>query len=211
MEGAVAGDGREEAADRGDPALAGGLGALDDERRGAHADHHAVTAAVERKGRVLHLLVERGGARGDEPGADPLHHVVGRGVVGRDDQDAAAAAGADPVLGEARGKPHRAAGRVDLRVRAARADQLGELRVPHREDPEEEAAIEGVVLLLEELPEGGDLLVDVGEGLRGDAPGGEGGAERLQLGEALAALVVDVVALDALGEGVVARGKPRRR
>jgi hypothetical protein len=83
--------------------------------------------------------------------------------------------------------------------------------VAHREDPEEEAAVEGVGLLLEELPEGGDLLVDVGEGLGADAPGGERSAERFQLGEALAALVVDVVALDALGEGVVDRGTRRRR
>ena len=106
----------------------------------------------------------------------PIHSIMWseRGVVGRDDQDATAAACADPVLGEAHGKTHRAAGRVDLSVRAARADELGELRVPHREDPEEEAAIEGVGRLLEELPEGGDLLVDVGEGLRRRRPGWRG-------------------------------------
>ena len=34
------------------------------------------------------------------------------------------------------------AGRVDLGVRAARADQLGELRVTHRQHPEQEAAVE---------------------------------------------------------------------
>ena len=102
----------------------------------------------------------------------PIHSIRWSDVASsaRDDEDPAAAAGADPVLGEARGNPIERAGRVDLGVRAARADELGELRVPHREDPEEEAAVEDVGLLLEELLQGGDLRVDLGEGLGGDAP-----------------------------------------
>ena len=39
------------------------------------------------------------------------------------------------------------AGRIDLRVRTARADQFGELRVPHREHAEQETAVERVRLL----------------------------------------------------------------
>ena len=209
VEGAVAADRGEESRDRGDSPLAGRFGALDDEGRSAHPDDHAVAAAVERKRRVLHLLVEGGRARGDEPGTDPLHHVVRSGVVGRDHEDPAAAAGADPVLGEPGREPHRGAGGVDLGVRPTRADELGELRVPHREDPEEEAAVEDVGLLREELLQRRDLRVDLGEGLGRGPLRRERRPERLELGEARVSLVVDVVALQALGERVVA-GEGRR-
>ena len=71
------------------------------------------------------------------------------GVVGGHDQHPAAAPGADPVLGERDRLRGARAGGVDLGVRPARPDQLGELRVAHREDAEEEPAVEGVRLLLE--------------------------------------------------------------
>jgi hypothetical protein len=63
----------------------------------------------------------------------PIHgsSVVVASSADHDDH-AAAAAGADPVLGQARRPGRRRARGVDLRVRAARADQLGELRVAHR-------------------------------------------------------------------------------
>ena len=115
--------------------------ALHDERRGAHADDHPVAALVERQRRLLDHLVGRGGARREEARADPVHQCRG-GVVGGDDHDPPAAPGADPVLGERDRLGGARARRVDLRVRPARADELGELRVAHRQHAEQEAAVE---------------------------------------------------------------------
>ncbi len=82
-------------------AFARGLGALDHQGRGAHAHDQAVTAAVEGNGGVFHHFVGGGGPAGQEAGAEPLHQVVGGDVVGRDNDHAAAASGADPVLAPA--------------------------------------------------------------------------------------------------------------
>ena len=76
--------------------------------------------AVERHRGVLDVLVRGGGARREEAGAHPAEQVVGRDVVGGDDHDALAAAGADPVLGQSDGLRGAGAGRVDLGVRPAR-------------------------------------------------------------------------------------------
>ena len=93
-------------------------------------------------GGLLDHFVGGGRAAGQEAGADPLEQMVGGDVVGRDDDHAAAAPGADPVLGQRHGLGGARAGRVDLRVRPAGADEFGELRVAHRQDAEQEAAVE---------------------------------------------------------------------
>jgi hypothetical protein len=89
-----------QAADRLHAALAKRCGALDDEARRAHAHHEAVAATVERQHRVLDALVGGRGPAGQEAGAEPIQQRVAGDVVSRHHDHAAAAAGADPVLGQ---------------------------------------------------------------------------------------------------------------
>ena len=142
VEGAVRGDRAQHLADRPESALFGGLRALQHHRRRTHPHDHAVPPAVERNGGFFHDIVGRRRAAGQEPGAEPLDQVVGRDVVRRDDDHPAAAPGADPVLRQSDRLGGARARRIDLRVRAPCADQLGELRVPHGEHPEQETAVE---------------------------------------------------------------------
>ena len=98
----------------------------------------------------------------EEAGAEPLEQVVAGHVVGGDDDDAPAASGVDPVLRQ-RDRLRRARARgVHLRVRAARADQLGELRMAHGEHAEQEAAVERIGLPLERRAALVDEAVDLG-------------------------------------------------
>ena len=83
------------------PRSAAASGALHHQRRGAHPHDHAVPPAVEGNRGFLDDVVGRGGAAGQEAGAEPFDQVVRSDVVGRDDDHAAAAAGADPVLRDA--------------------------------------------------------------------------------------------------------------
>ena len=95
--------------------------------------------------------------------------------------------------------------RVDLRVRAARADQLGELRVAHGQDAEQEPAVERVGLLLEQAAEVVDAPVDLGErDLVRVAVVEHPVAQRLQRGQPLAVHAVDRVAGDLVGHLVEA-------
>ena len=122
------------------------------------------------------------------------------GVVGGHDQHAAAAPGADPVLGERDRLRGARAGGVDLRVRPPRPDQLGELRVAHREDAEEEPAVEGVRLLLERALEVVNAPLDLVEHHRiGAVVVEHPRPQRLERGEALAAHVIRGVARDLVG------------
>ena len=130
-------------------ALARGRGALDHDAGRAHAEDHPVAAPIERQRGVLDQLVGGRGARGQEARADPRQQRLGGHVVGGHDHHAPAAPRADPVLGHRDGLRRARARRIDLRVRPARPDQLGELGVAHREHAEQEAAVEVVRLLLE--------------------------------------------------------------
>ncbi len=203
VEGAVRGDRAQHLADRRDPTLARGVRALHDERGGAHAEEHAVAAHVERQRGVLHRLVRRGRPRREEPGADPREHLVGGRVVGGDHDDPPAAARADPVLGD-RHRLRRAGARgVELRVGPARADQLGELRMAHREDAEEEAAVELVGVLLELEPHVVDAALDLRP--RDLVALGHPGENLLELRELLPAAAVGPEPVELVGELVVAR------
>ena len=131
----------------------------------------------------------------EEAGAEPLEQVVAGHVVGRHDDDAPAATGADPVLRQRDRLRGAGARGVHLRVRAARADQLGELRVAHGEDAEQEAAVERVGLPLERRAAVVDEAVHLG---RQDvvAVGRlvEPGAQPLEEVELLAPRAVGVIA-----------------
>jgi hypothetical protein len=168
VEGAVERDRGQHLADRLDAALAGRLGRLDDERGCAHADDHPVAAAVERGGSVLDAASVAAAPRGEEARADPGQQDVGGHVVGGHHDDPAAPAGPDPVLGDRHGLGRAGAGGVDLGVRPAGADELGELRVAHRQGAEDEPAVEGEGFDLEQVTQVGDPPVDLGSG--GSAP-----------------------------------------
>ena len=207
VEGAVGGDRAEHLADRLQAALPRGLGGLDDERRRAHPDDHAVPAPVERRRRVLDHVVGRGGAGGQEAGGDPGQQRVAGDVVGGDHDDPAAAAGPDPVLGQ-RHRLRRARARgVDLGVGAARADDLGELRVAHRQAPEQEPPVEGERLGVEQVAQLADAPVDLG---RGRLVAAHPGPHRLQGEQLLATAPVGVVPSGPRRRRR-SRGTPRRR
>ncbi len=206
VEGAVGRDRGEHLADRAQPPLPGAVRVLDHEGRRAHSEDHAVAAAVEGQRRLLDHLVRGRGARGQEPGADPLQHAIGGDVVGSHHQHAAAATRADPVLRHGEGLGGAGAGGVDLGVGAPGADVLGELGVTHRQDAEQEAAIEVVRM-------GGDLVahrVDAVLELRAQHLAAAGAvvqarAQGLEGLELAVAGVVLLVAGDLVGEGIVAR------
>ena len=146
VEGAVGRDLAQHFADGMNAAFTRGFSALDHQRRGAHAHNQAVTALVEWSGGFFDHFVRGCRSARQEARAEPFDHVVGGDIVGRDDDDALAAAGANPVLRQRNRLRRGRAGGVDLRVGTARADVLGELRVPHRQSPEEEAPVEDIWL-----------------------------------------------------------------
>ena len=180
--------------------------------RRAHAEDHPVPSAIERQGGVGDVVVGRRCTAGEEAGAEPAEEVVGRDVVGGDDDDSTAAAGADPVLGDGHGLGGAGARRVDLRVRTAGADEVGELRVAHRQDAEQEAAVEAVRLVVDELAEVVQPPVDLVER---DVGSVELSTRRTRIGLELGPLRRDgCVGGEGIGldrELLDARGTPMRR
>ena len=201
VERRIGGDRSEHFADRLQPALASGLGRLDHEGRCAHAEDHPVAPTVERRRGVFDVFVGRCGATGEEAAGEPGHQRVSSGVVGGHDDYAAATPGANPVLGERHRLRRRGARGVDLGVRTAGPDDLGELRVTHREHAEQEPAIEAVRVRLHLGAEVGDQAIDLGRGRLGALHAGPHPFEGEQV---LTACAVGHVGLDVLGEAVVA-------
>ncbi|OPZ52609.1 MAG: hypothetical protein BWY91_02247 [bacterium ADurb.BinA028] len=201
VEGAVGDDRAKHLGDRLDATLASGLGRLDDQGRRTRADDHAVPTPVERRGRILDQLVGGGGAGGEEAGAHPRHELLASGVVSGDDDDPTGPPGADPVLGDRDGLGGAGTGRVDLRVRAAGADDLSELRVPHRQHPEEEPAVEVERVLVELTLELRDEGVDLGADRLAAI---EVGPDAFEGEQVLAAGAVLAVVADLVDEVVVA-------
>ena len=142
MKCAVCRHGSEQFRDRLQPASArGGLAFYNDGGR-SHSGDHAVSPAVERGRRIFRVLVRSGSAGRQEAGADPFHQVLRRDVVGGHDDDALAAALANPVFCECHCLRATGARAVNLRIGAARTDLFGELGVAHRQDAEQELAVE---------------------------------------------------------------------
>ena len=204
MEGAIGRERGQHLGDGADPSLLRCLGCLEDECGRPHSEDHPVATSVERDGRVLDGGIGGRRTRGEEAGADPTQEVVGGGVVGRDHDDPPAATGADPVLRYRDGLSGAGAGGVDLRVRPPGTDDLGELRVPHGQDAEQEATIEHVRVSLDLGSQRGDPSVELGG--RGGGTGSVGarqaGAHRLEGGELLSAGLVGVVVASVAGEGI---------
>ncbi len=145
MEGAVGRDRGQHLADGAHAALAHGVFGFDDQRSRAHTDNHAVAAAVEGQGRQAQFAFGGGRAAGHQGGADPLRQAAAGDVIPGNDDHAAGAPGADPILGDGDGVGGGGAGSVDMGVRAARPDVFGELGMSHRQDAEDVAPVEVVV------------------------------------------------------------------
>ena len=138
-----------------------GLGALYHHCCGAHADNHPVAPAIERNGHLFDHVLGGRRAAGQESRAKPFDQMIGRNIVGRNDDDPPAASRPNPVLGHRHRLRRAGAGRVDLRVGTARADQLGELRVPHRKHAEQEAPVQLIGRFSNGIPQPGDAAVDL--------------------------------------------------
>ncbi len=191
----------EDFADRLQPAFPGRVGGFHHESRRPHAEDHPVPAPVERCGGLLHDVVGGGGPGRQESRSHPRQQRVGADVVGGHHDHPPTPAGPDPVLGE-RGRLGSARARgVDLCIRPARADDLGELRVTHRQAPEDEAPVEYVRVGLEGVAQ----LVDAPVNLhRGRFVAAQPGAHCFQRQQLITVASVGVVALEVLSEVVVA-------
>ena len=111
---------------------------------GGRAGDEAVAPEVERQGSLGDVLLGGGGAGGEEAGHGPaLHGAVGD-VVGRDDHDALALAGADPGFGHVHGLGGGGAGGADVYGGPLGAHPLRELAVGYRDDFQQEVRAEGV-------------------------------------------------------------------
>ena len=208
VESAVRGDRAEDFADRLQPAFPGRLGGLHHEGRRPHAEDHPVPAPVERCGGLLHDVVCGGRPGRQESRRQPGQQRIGAGVVGGHHDHPATAAGPDPVLGE-RGRLGGARARgIDLRVRPARADDLGELRMAHRQAPEYEAPVEHVRVGLDGVAQ----LVDAPVSLRrGRFVAAHPGAHRLQRGQLLPVACGRCSSARGHGRSCRSRGRRRRR
>ncbi len=209
VEGAVGHDGIQNSAEGPDPALPRRLPAFEHDGRSPHPDDQAVPPAVERRGRVLDDIVGRGTAGGEETRTEPSHQVFRRDVVGGNDDDALAPPHPDPVMGQPEGLRTARTRAVGGCVRPACPDVLGELRVAHRQDAEQEAAVElvgiGVYVLAQRIHPLPDVPSDAV-----DRPFGCF-IEGLELFEALALDAVPVIPLDDLGQGIVPRESGREQ
>ena len=205
VERAVGRDGTEHLADRLDATLAGGLSRFDHDRRGTHAEDHSVAPLVERQCRRGDVVVGGGGARGQEPGTQPAEQLVARHVVGGDDDHSAAPTLLDPVLGHSDRLRGARTGSVHLGVRTAGADDVGELRVTHRQDAEEEPTVELVRVCGEFVLDVADAAVDLGERSVGCVGLADPGADGTQLVELETAGVVALEPADLVDQLVEAR------
>ncbi|MCG3121496.1 MAG: hypothetical protein ALAOOOJD_04614 [bacterium] len=147
VKSAVGGNRAEHVANGLNAAFARRLRTFNDQRRSAHADDQAVAPAVERRRGLFNNFIRGRGAGSEKTGAKPLHQIIGSHVVGRDDDHAAAAAALNPILRERNRLRRAGTGAIDLRVRPARADVFGKLRMSHRQHAEQKTAIKMIRFL----------------------------------------------------------------
>ncbi len=202
VERAVGDHAPEHLADRADAPLTRRLGALEYDGRSPHPHDQAVAPPVERDRLLLHFFARGRRPGSQEAGAEPSEQVVGGDVVGRDHDHPTAASGTDPVARD----PHRLraarTGSVGGGVRSPCADVLGELGVPHGEDPEQEPPVEMIRLLLDLLFECRDAPVELP---RERLPGAGARTQGFQFRQPGAPLAVLVEVGHDLRVGVVTR------
>ena len=205
VEGAVGGDRAEDLGDGLDAASLSRRCGLDHDRRGPHAEDHAVASEVERDGGFGHDVIGGRRARGEESRPHPLEQPIAGHVVARHDHDPLATAGADPVLGQRHGLRGAGAGRVDLRVRPPGADVLGKLRVAHRQRVEQELAIELVRVVLQLSGQRVDPMIELLGQEVASTELLDAGPQAPEVLHTLAKGLVEVVALELTDQRVVAR------
>ncbi len=181
--------------------LAHGVFAFHHQGTGPHAQDRAVTAAVKGQRGLVHPIVRGGCTQGQEAGTHPFHQAVAGDVVTAQYQDPAAAAGADPILGQRHSLGRAGTGGVDVGVGPTGADVLGELAVAHSQNAEDEAAVELIGLALELLPHLADAAVDLLQRGRVTSIA----AQVLQQGQLAEAVLPGVVAGELLSKAVAAR------
>ena len=201
VEGAVGGFAAQHFDDAAHAALAHGVFALDHKRTRPHAQQRAVAAAVKGQRRFLHLVVGGGGAGCEEARTDPAHQVFAGHIVCAEHDHTAAAAIADPVLGQRHALRCGGAGSVDMRVRPACTDVLSELAVAHGQDAEDKAAVKLIGRADQFFLERAQLAVQLAQRsgvlhIR---------AQFLQHADLLTQILPGVVAFELVGEAVAAR------
>ena len=202
MEGAIGRDSAQHLADGADSAFARGVCALDHKGRRTHAHNQAVPAAVEGECGLFHHFVGSCRSRSQKASAHPSHEVVGGDIVRRDDDYPAAPPGANPVFRQSDPLRSARAGGVDLRIRTPGTDELGKLRMSHRQNSEQEAPVEEIRLCFE----GGTQLVDAPAYLFSEAIcSRRPEAQLFQRGQLLTAALVRVITGRLIGERVAAR------
>ena len=156
VESAVARHGGQHFADGLYSSFTRGVGAFHYQSGGAHTDDHSVPAAVEGNSGICDHFV--GGCRttGQEASAHPIDQMVGCHVVGGNDDYPLAPPDVNPVLRQRHRLRVARAGRVDLSVGTAGADEFGKLRMSHGQDAEQEAPVEDIRFFVD----GGAQLVD---------------------------------------------------
>ena len=202
---AIGGHRAQNFADGLDAPFAGGLRAFHHQASGAHADDHAVAAAVEGKGGFFDHFVGGRCSTRQEAGAHPSEQIVGSDVVGCDHDHAAATPRMDPVLGQRHALCGARAGSIDAGVRTTRADEFSELRMSHRQDTEQEATVENIRLFLYGVAQIVDALLNL---LPHDGMAihfGRPDVQAFQHGQLLALAAVRVIARHFVGERVQAR------
>ena len=183
-----------------DTAFAGRLRALHHQASGAHADDHAVAAAVEGNGGLFDHVVGGRCSTGQKTGAHPSDQIVGSDVVGCDHDHAAATPRMDPVLGQRHRLCGARAGRVDLGVGTTRADEFSELRMSHRQGTEQETTVEDIRLFLDGVAQLVDAPLNLLPQDRMAIHLGRTHAQALQHGQLLALAAVRVIARHFVGE-----------
>ena len=130
--------------------------------------------------------------------------MVGSDVIGGENDHAAATASVDPVLRQGNGLRGGRAGRVELRIWTPGPDEFGELRMPHRQGAQQEAALEDVGGFVNQGAQFRDPLVQFLPDF-GIAVAIELDAEAFENGELVAASLVGVVACHFVSERIQAR------
>ena len=101
-----------------------------------------MTARIERKRRLLDLCRCRRSPGGEEARPDPLDEVVACHIVCAHDDHALAASELNPIRSHGDGLGRARTRCIGLSIRSLSADVLGELRVSHAQNLEEEATVE---------------------------------------------------------------------
>src|SRR5579864_3955290 len=148
MKSTVSRRGAQQFTDRLDTPLSDCIGALHDQARRSHANNQSMAETVKRSRCFLNYLIGGCRAAGQESRAKPPNQMIGGDIVGGDDDHTATTPTLDPVLCQRHSLRGARASRVQLRVRAAGSNELGELRVSHRQGPQQESPVENVWVLL---------------------------------------------------------------